>query len=50
MTGAAAVLLGNQGGIARIAGVTPGKIVDFGVRDSMNMGAAMAPADDIIGP
>ena len=50
VTGAAAVLLGNQGGIARIAGVTPGKIVDFGVRDSMNMGAAMAPADGIIGP
>ena len=27
-----------------ITGVTPGKIVDYGVRDSMNMGAAMAPA------
>ena len=28
----------------RITGITPGKIVDYGVRDSMNMGAAMAPA------
>ena len=30
--------------IAKITGVTTGKIVDFGVKDSMNMGAAMAPA------
>lgn len=44
VTGAGAVLLGNQHGTVRISGVTPGKIVDFGVRDSMNMGAAMAPA------
>ena len=29
---------------AKISGVTTGKIVDFGVKDSMNMGAAMAPA------
>ncbi len=28
----------------RVTGITPGKIVDYGVRDSMNMGAAMAPA------
>ncbi len=28
----------------RITDITPGKIVDYGVRDSMNMGAAMAPA------
>ncbi len=27
-----------------ITGITPGKIVDYGVRNSMNMGAAMAPA------
>lgn len=27
-----------------ITGVTPGKIVDYGLKDSMNMGAAMAPA------
>ena len=28
----------------RIAGVTVGKIVDFGLKDSQNMGACMAPA------
>ena len=28
----------------RVTGMTPGRIVDFGVKDSMNMGAAMAPA------
>ena len=45
--GAAVVSSGEkyaQNAIARITGVTPGKIVDFGARDSMNMGAAMAPA------
>lgn len=30
--------------IAKITGITTGKVIDFGVRDSMNMGAAMAPA------
>jgi stage V sporulation protein AD len=30
--------------MACIRGVTTGKIVDYGIRDSMNMGAAMAPA------
>ena len=30
--------------MAKITGVTIGKIVDFGIKDSMNMGAAMAPA------
>ncbi|MCC8028261.1 MAG: stage V sporulation protein AD [Lachnospiraceae bacterium] len=28
----------------KISGITTGKILDYGVRDSMNMGAAMAPA------
>ena len=32
------------GARARISGVTIGKITDFGVKDSMNMGACMAPA------
>ena len=27
-----------------VRGVTPGKIVDYGIKDSANMGAAMAPA------
>lgn len=30
--------------LAKITGVTTGKIVDYGIKDSMNMGAAMAPA------
>ena len=30
--------------MAKITGITTGKIVDFGLKDSMNMGAAMAPA------
>ncbi|MDO5425630.1 MAG: stage V sporulation protein AD [Eubacteriales bacterium] len=44
VTGAGAFVLGTKGGHARITGVTTGKIVDFGVKDSMNMGACMAPA------
>ena len=43
VTGAAAVLLGKEHGRVKVRGVTPGKIVDFGVRDSM------APANGIIG-
>lgn len=30
--------------MAKITGITTGKIVDYGVKDSMNMGACMAPA------
>ena len=30
--------------MARIAGITTGRMVDMGAKDSMNMGAAMAPA------
>ena len=30
--------------LAKITGITTGKIVDYGIKDSMNMGAAMAPA------
>ncbi|MBR3811559.1 MAG: stage V sporulation protein AD [Agathobacter sp.] len=30
--------------LAKITGITTGRIVDFGIKDSMNMGAAMAPA------
>ena len=28
----------------KISGITTGKIVDYGIHDSLNMGAAMAPA------
>lgn len=34
----------EKGPMAKISAVTTGKIVDLGVKDSMNMGAAMAPA------
>ena len=36
--------IGNMKETLRIIGVTPGRIVDMGAQDSMNMGAAMAPA------
>ena len=38
VTGAGAYLVSNS------PGITTGKIVDYGVKDSMNMGACMAPA------
>ena len=41
-TGAAAPSDGKTG--ARITGITTGRVMDYGVKDSMNMGAAMAPA------
>ena len=46
VTGCGAVVLaGNRkDGMARIAGITTGRMVDMGAKDSMNMGAAMAPA------
>lgn len=44
VTGSGAFVVGKDKGIAKIAGITTGKIVDFGVTDSMNMGACMAPA------
>ncbi len=47
VTGSGAFILGKEPGDqprARICGITVGKIVDFGLKDSMNMGACMAPA------
>lgn len=44
VTGAGAVLLGKEGQGPRITSVTPGKIIDEGIKDSNNMGAAMSPA------
>lgn len=52
VTGSGAVILGDKGSnqpkpneaSVIIKGITTGKIVDFGIKDSMNMGAAMAPA------
>lgn len=49
VTGAGAVVLEKAQAqldmpLAKITGVTTGRIVDYGITDSMNMGAAMAPA------
>lgn len=44
VTGSAAFVVSNQKSQIKISGITTGKIVDFGIKDSMNMGAAMAPA------
>ena len=44
MTGSGAYVLGKRKSSACITGITTGKIMDYGIKDSMNMGAAMAPA------
>lgn len=50
VTGSGAVVISKTGcqdknkPAIRITGVTTGKMVDYGVKDSMNMGACMAPA------
>jgi stage V sporulation protein AD len=49
VTGSGAYVIGREqpGASAksvRIAGITTGRIVDYGIKDSMNMGAVMAPA------
>ena len=44
VTGSGAFVVGKSGGKAKITGITTGVITDYGIRDSMNMGAAMAPA------
>ena len=44
VTGSGAFIVGNAKSHVRIAGVTVGKIVDYGLKDPQNMGACMAPA------
>lgn len=47
VTGSGAVVIckaDQKQGMAKITGITTGKIVDYGVKDTMNMGACMAPA------
>jgi len=44
VTGAGAVILSDRGRGQRITHVTAGRIVDAGINDACNMGAAMAPA------
>ncbi len=50
VTGAGAALLSDKGEGIKITAATLGKVVDFGVTDVNNMGAAMAPVDGIIAP
>lgn len=44
VTGSGAFLVGMKKSPVKITGVTIGKIVDYGLKDSQNMGACMAPA------
>lgn len=53
VTGSGAVVIGNnnsqkdqnkEDSTIYVKGITVGKIVDYGIKDSMNMGACMAPA------
>ena len=44
VTGSGAYILGTVKSGAKITGLTTGKIMDLGIRDAQNMGAAMAPA------
>ena len=43
VTGSGAFVISETGNV-KISGITTGKMMDYGVKDSMNMGAAMAPA------
>ena len=44
VTGCGAFVLSREYGDVSITGITTGKVVDYGVKDSLNMGACMAPA------
>lgn len=44
VTGSGAFVVGTDPGNVKISGITVGKIVDYGLKDSQNMGACMAPA------
>ena len=44
VTGSGAFVVGTRKTHVRVSGVTVGRIVDYGLKDSQNMGACMAPA------
>jgi stage V sporulation protein AD len=44
VTGSGAYVVGTKPSRVRVSGVTVGKVIDYGIKDTMNMGAAMAPA------
>lgn len=49
VTGAGATVLSSTGKGPKITMATFGKVIDYGINDVNDMGAAMAPAIDIIG-
>lgn len=44
VTGAGAAVMSTKGGSIRLTQATIGRVVDYGITDANNMGAAMAPA------
>ena len=44
VTGAGAVIVSNKGDGPSVTHITTGKVIDYGIKDVNNMGAAMAPA------
>ena len=44
VTGSGAAIISEKGNGPYITCITPGKIIDMGIKDANNMGAAMAPA------
>ncbi|MCP3772630.1 stage V sporulation protein AD [Paenibacillus sp. MZ04-78.2] len=44
VTGAACAVVGNHGAGPVVTGATIGRVIDMGIKDPFNMGAAMAPA------
>jgi len=48
VTGSGSAILSNNGQGPFVTHVTTGKIVDMGIKDANNMGAAMAPAGVIL--
>ena len=44
VTGAGSAIISRNGTGPFITNITPGKIIDMGIKDANNMGAAMAPA------
>ena len=44
VTGAGAAVLGGEGSGPKITSATMGRVIDMGISDPFNMGAAMAPA------
>ncbi len=50
VTGAGGALVAGEGDGIKITAATLGKVVDYGITDVNNMGAAMAPVNAIITP